>query len=130
LSTHRTNFIEFFLPFLYFFCSSALCRLKINQICQSFLTYWVNFYTVMIFLARNGRTRAVKIRPKNFGRISFDLGEISPIQQILRLRNGRDSPISNKFRPKKNYCVAENSVFRRRIAHMSKCSLKRYEKSL
>jgi hypothetical protein len=82
-------------------------------------------YTVIIFLARNGRTRAVKFRPINFGRISFDLGEISPIQQILRLSNGRnspklrefrpkflranlncaDSPISNKFRPKKNYCV-------------------------
>jgi hypothetical protein len=82
-------------------------------------------YTVIIFLARTGRTRAVKFRPKNFGRISFDLGEISPIQQILRLSNGRnspklgeirpiflranlncaDSPISNKFRPKKNYCV-------------------------
>jgi hypothetical protein len=78
-------------------------------------------YTVIIFLARNGRTRAVKFRPNNFGRISFDLGEISPNRQILRLSNGRnspklgeirqkflranlncaDSPISNKFRPKK-----------------------------
>jgi hypothetical protein len=49
-------------------------------------------YTVIIFLARNGRIRAVKFRPKNFGRISFDLGEISPNQQILRLNNGRNSP--------------------------------------
>jgi hypothetical protein len=77
--------------------------------------------TVIIFLARKGRTRAVKFRPKNFGRISFDLGEISPNQQILRLSSGQnspklgeirpkflranlncaDSPISNKFRPKK-----------------------------
>jgi hypothetical protein len=84
-------------------------------------------YTVIIFLARNGRTRAVKFRPKNFGRISFDSGEISPNQQILRLSNGRDSPklgkfrpkflkanlncadfsISNKFRPKKIYCVED-----------------------
>jgi hypothetical protein len=49
-------------------------------------------YTVIIFLARNERIRAVKFRPKNFGRISFDLGEISPIQQILRLSIGRNSP--------------------------------------
>jgi hypothetical protein len=87
--------------------------------------YRCTLYTVIIFLARNGRTRAVKFRPENFGRISFDLGEISPIQQILRLSNGRNSPKlgeirpkflranlncansskSNKFRPKKNYCV-------------------------
>jgi hypothetical protein len=85
----------------------------------------IKFYTVIIFLARNGRTRAVIFRLKNFGRFSFDLGEISPIQQILRLSNGRNSPklgeirpkflranlncanspISKKFRPKKNYCV-------------------------
>jgi hypothetical protein len=56
-------------------------------------------YTVDIFLARDGRTRAVKFRPKNFGRISFDLGEISPNQQILRLSNERNSPKSGKFRP-------------------------------
>jgi hypothetical protein len=75
-------------------------------------------YTVIIFLARNGRTRAVKFRPKNFGRISFDLGEISPNQQILRLSNGRNSPKLGEFQPqlrgfahfeqvspKKNYCV-------------------------
>jgi hypothetical protein len=49
-------------------------------------------YTVIIFLARNGQIRAVKFRPKNFGRSSFDLGEISPNQQILRLNNGRNSP--------------------------------------
>jgi hypothetical protein len=86
--------------------------------------------TVIIFLARTGQIRAVKFRPKNFGRISFDLGEISLIQQILRLSNGRNSPklgdirpkflranlncvdlpISNKFRPKKNYCVDPNMV--------------------
>jgi hypothetical protein len=52
------------------------------------------FYTVMIFLARNGRIRAVKFRSKNFGRISFDLGEIPPNQQILRLNNRRNSPKS------------------------------------
>jgi hypothetical protein len=57
-------------------------------------------YTVIIFLAQNGRTRAVKFRPKNFGRISFDLGEISPIQQILRLNNGRNSPKLGEIRPK------------------------------
>jgi hypothetical protein len=57
-------------------------------------------HTVIIFLARNGRTRAVKFRPKNFGRISFDLGEISPNQQILRLSNGRKSPKMGEFRPK------------------------------
>jgi hypothetical protein len=49
-------------------------------------------YTVIIFLARNGRIRAVKFRPKNFGRISFDLGEIFPNQEILRLNNRRISP--------------------------------------
>jgi hypothetical protein len=57
-------------------------------------------YTVIIFLARNGRIRAVKFRPKNFGRNSFDLGEISPNQQILRLNNGRNSPKSAEIRPK------------------------------
>jgi hypothetical protein len=60
-------------------------------------------YTVIIFLARNGRIRAVKFRrfrPKNFGRISFDLGKIFPNQQILRLNNGRNSPKSEKIRPK------------------------------
>jgi hypothetical protein len=57
-------------------------------------------YTVILFLARNGRIRAVKFRPKNFGRISFDLGEISPNQQILRLNNGRISPKSAEIRPK------------------------------
>jgi hypothetical protein len=57
-------------------------------------------YTVIIFLARNGRTRAVKFRPKNFGRISFDVGEISPNQQIFRLSNGRNSPKMGEFRPK------------------------------
>jgi hypothetical protein len=57
-------------------------------------------YTVIIFLARNGRIRAVKFRPKNFGRIFFDLGEISPNQQILRLKNGRNSPKSEEIRPK------------------------------
>jgi hypothetical protein len=50
-------------------------------------------HTVIIFLARNGRTRAVKFRPKNFGRISFDLGEIFPNQQILRLSNGNKGKI-------------------------------------
>jgi hypothetical protein len=60
----------------------------------------IESYTVIIFLARNGRIRAIKFRPKNFGRISFDLGEISPNQQILRLKNGRNSPKSEKIRPK------------------------------
>jgi hypothetical protein len=46
------------------------------------------------------RIRAVKFRPQNFGRISFDLGEISPNQQILRLNNGRNSPKSEEIRPK------------------------------
>jgi hypothetical protein len=97
-----------------------------QSITFNYLLFQFNIiYTVNIFLARNGRTRAVKFRPKNFWRISFDLGEISPNQQILRLSNGRnspkmgefhpkflranlncaDSPISKKFRPKKNYCV-------------------------
>jgi hypothetical protein len=44
------------------------------------------------FLVRNGQIRAVKFRPKNFGRFFFVLGEISPNQQILRLNNGRNSP--------------------------------------
>jgi hypothetical protein len=57
-------------------------------------------YTVIIVLARNGRIRAVKFRPKNFGRISFDLGEIFPNQQILRLKNGRNSPKSEEIRSK------------------------------
>jgi hypothetical protein len=61
------------------------------------IEFW---YTVIIFLARNGRIHAVKFRPKNFGRISFDLGEISPNQQILRLNNGRNSPNSEEIRPK------------------------------
>jgi hypothetical protein len=72
-----------------------------------------------------GEPAQLSFAPKIFGQISFDLGEISPNQQILRLSNGRnspklgeirpkflranlncaDSPISNKFRPKKNYCV-------------------------
>jgi hypothetical protein len=50
------------------------------------------FYTVIIFLAQNERIHAVKFRPKNFGLISFDLGGISPNQQIFRLNNGRNSP--------------------------------------
>jgi hypothetical protein len=50
--------------------------------------------TVIIFLARNGRIRAVEFRPQNFGRISFDLGEISTNQQIFRLNNGRNLPKS------------------------------------
>jgi hypothetical protein len=54
-------------------------------------------YTVIIFLAQNGRIREVKLRPKKFGRISFDLGEISPNQQILRLNN---SPKSEEIRSK------------------------------
>jgi hypothetical protein len=32
--------------------------------------------------------------------LSFALGEISPIQQILRLNNGRNSPKSEEIRPK------------------------------
>jgi hypothetical protein len=59
-----------------------------------------NTYTVIIFLARNGRIRAVKFRPKNFGRISFDLGEISPNQKILRPNNGQNSPKLEEIRPK------------------------------
>jgi hypothetical protein len=61
---------------------------------------FVIYYTVIIFLARIGRIRAVKFRPKNFGRISFDLGEIFPNQQIFRLNNGRNSPNSEEIRPK------------------------------
>jgi hypothetical protein len=57
-------------------------------------------YTVIIFLAWNARIRAVKFRPKNVGLISFDLGEISPNKQILRLNNGRNSPNSEEIRPK------------------------------
>jgi hypothetical protein len=57
-------------------------------------------YTVIIFFARNGRILPVKFRPKNFGWISFDLGEISPNQQILRLNNGWNSPKSEEIRPK------------------------------
>jgi hypothetical protein len=56
--------------------------------------------TVIIFLARNRRIRAVKFRPKNFGRFFFDLGEISPNQKILRLSNGRNSPKAPEIRPK------------------------------
>jgi hypothetical protein len=129
----------FFLPFFNFFRSSTSFRLNIHQISQDFLTFYTGWtssrkfgvltenclYTVIIFLARNGRIRAVKFRAKNFGRNFSDLGEISLNQQILRLSNGRnspklgeihpkflranlncaDSPISNKFHPKKNYCV-------------------------
>jgi hypothetical protein len=61
----------------------------------SYVQFW---YTVIIFLSRNRRIRAVKFRPKNFGRISFDLGEISPNQQILQLNNGRNSPKSEEKR--------------------------------
>jgi hypothetical protein len=77
----------------------------IFEICRHKYLFRVilNFFglnTVIIFLARNGRIRAIKFRPKNFGRISFDLGEISPNQQILRLNNGRNSPNSEEIRPK------------------------------
>jgi hypothetical protein len=34
-------------------------------------------HTVISFLARNGQIRAVEFLPKNFGQISYDLGEIS-----------------------------------------------------
>jgi hypothetical protein len=34
------------------------------------------------------------------GDFFFDLGEISPIQQILRLSNGRNSPKLGKIHPK------------------------------
>jgi hypothetical protein len=60
----------------------------------------IELNTVIIFLARNGRIRAVKFRPQNLGGISFDLGEISQKQQILRLQNGRNSPKSEEIRPK------------------------------
>jgi hypothetical protein len=59
-----------------------------------------SLYTLIIFLTRNGRIRAVKFRLQNFGRMSFNLGEISPEQQILRLNNGRNSPRSEEIRPK------------------------------
>jgi hypothetical protein len=62
--------------------------------------YRILKYTVIIFLARNGRIRTVKFRPKNFGRISLDLGEIFPNQQTLRLNNGRNLPKSEEIRPK------------------------------
>jgi hypothetical protein len=67
---------------------------------NSLVEKFVAWHTVIIFLARNGRIRVVKFRPKNFGRISFDLGEISPNQQILRLNNGRNSPNSEEIRLK------------------------------
>jgi hypothetical protein len=67
------------------------------------------FCTVIIFLARNGRTRAVKFRPKNFGRISFDLGEIRPIflRANLKLRGFAHF---EQVSPKKNYCVGEYCI--------------------
>jgi hypothetical protein len=70
---------------------------SISKICASATAISLSliFYTVIIFLAQNGRIRA-----KNFGQISFDLGELSPNQQILRLNNGRKSPKSEKIRPK------------------------------
>jgi hypothetical protein len=43
LSTHRTNFNEFFLPFLYFFRSRTSCRLKMHQICQCFITFYTGW---------------------------------------------------------------------------------------
>jgi hypothetical protein len=52
-------------------------------------------YTVIIFLARNGRTRAVKFRPKNFGRISFDFpnsANSSAEQWTEFAQIGRNSP--------------------------------------
>jgi hypothetical protein len=122
------------------YSASTFCNVLVSQVPLKILHFivgppiyiWISLvYTVNIFLARNGRTRAVKFRLKNFGRISFDLGEIFPIQQILRLSNGRnspklgeirpkflranlncaDSPILNKFRPKKNYCVRNILIF-------------------
>jgi hypothetical protein len=50
-------------------------------------------YTVIIFLARNGRTRAGKFRPKNFGRISFDSGVFLSIRANF-FRFGRNFPNS------------------------------------
>jgi hypothetical protein len=49
-------------------------------------------YTVIIFLARNGRIRAY------FWRISSDSGEVPPNQQMLRLKNRRNSPKSEEIR--------------------------------
>jgi hypothetical protein len=69
---------------------------------------------VIIILARNGQIRAVELRPKNFGRISFDLGKFSPNQQIIQLNNGRNSPKSEEIRPKfarfarKNFVVVNH----------------------
>jgi hypothetical protein len=88
----------------------------------------LNYYTVIIFLARNGRTRAVKFRPKISGDFfsiwakfpqfskffGWAMDEIRPklgeIRQIfLRANlNCADSPISNKFRKKNNYCVVSS----------------------
>jgi hypothetical protein len=47
-----------------------------------------------------GESAQLSFAPKKFGRISFDLGEISPNQQILRLNNGRNLPKSEEIRPK------------------------------
>jgi hypothetical protein len=76
-------------------------RWQINIGCCSKMNFfWCIVHTVIIFLTRNGRIRPVKFRPKNFGRISCDLGELSPNQQILRLNNRRNSLKSEEIRPK------------------------------
>jgi hypothetical protein len=74
-------------------------KLDSQILAGDFLTYYYP-YTVIIFLARNGRIRAVKFRPKNFGRISFDSGEISPNHQIILLSSGQISPKSEEIRLK------------------------------
>jgi hypothetical protein len=59
-------------------------------------------FTVIFFwakLVRNGRIRAVKFRPKKFGRNFADLGEIHPNQQIFGWDIGQNSPKPKKNRP-------------------------------
>jgi hypothetical protein len=59
-------------------------------------------YTVDIFSGEPGESAQLRFALKIFGQISFDLGEISPNQQILRLKNGRNSPNSEEIGAKLN----------------------------
>jgi hypothetical protein len=47
-----------------------------------------------------GESAQLSFAPNNSGDFFFDLGEISPNQQILQLNNGRNSPKSEEIRPK------------------------------
>jgi hypothetical protein len=82
-------------------------------------------YTVIIFLARNGRTHAVKFRPKNFFRLgrNFPKSANSSAEQWTKFAQiGRNSPEIfegepqlrgfahfEQVSPKKNYCVVGKS---------------------